>query len=84
MAEVKGIDTIQNLVGQPPIDIELDKELVAKQQGLLAQWNSKYIAILPYCYRCRQPLIWFIPPEDGKMFLCPGCGREWTMKEKEL
>lgn len=81
MTEVAGIDTIRNLVGEPPMGINLDRKVVEAQQKLMAAWNSSYIAIIPYCYRCREPLTWHeAPREDDIIFHCPRCKRIWMME----
>ena len=48
MVNVSGIETIMNLVGKPPMEVELNWKTVEKQQALLRDWNSLYIAMLPF------------------------------------
>jgi len=84
MTETKGIDTIQALVGDPPVVISLDRKVMETQQKLMQAWNSTYIAVIPYCYKCKEPLVWHTAPrEDDTMFHCPKCGRIWTMEDKD-
>jgi hypothetical protein len=79
--ECKGIDTIRGLVGEPPHEISCPMELVALEQGLLQAWNKVFIAVLPYCYKCREPLVWHSPPDDDVLFHCPKCERRWIKDE---
>ena len=78
MTDIPGIDTIQNLVGEPPAEIPVSRETMSEQQVLMQDWNASFIAIIPYCYKCRQPLIWHSPPETDELFNCPSCGRIWV------
>lgn len=83
MTEVNGVDTIMNLVGEPPTVIELNRKVVESQQRLMSGWNEYHIAILPFCFQCKEPLVWHtVPREDSTMFHCPKCGRIWTMEAK--
>lgn len=83
MPEVKGIDTIGGLVGEPPMGIHLDRRIVEAQQRLMPLWSSNYIAIIPYCFKCKKPLVWHTAPrEDNIMFHCPKCMRVWMMESK--
>jgi hypothetical protein len=79
--QVKGIDTIVDLVGEPPPEIPVDRGLVKKQTILSWEWNTKYIAMVPYCYRDREPLVWSIPPDGKKIFTCGKCGRVWVVEK---
>ena len=83
MPEINGVDTILSLVGDPPMNINLDRKVVEAQQRLMTAWNNAYIAVIPYCYKCKEPLIWHTAPrEDNVMFHCPKCKRIWTMEAK--
>ena len=86
MVLVAGVDTIVGLVGEPPPEIEVDCKTMTTQQLLLQQWNGYFIAILPYCFKCKVPLAWhFAPREEGyedEIFTCPDCGRVWV-QDKE-
>lgn len=79
MTLVPGIETIQGLAGEPPPEITVDLNVLAKQQRLLKQWNELFIAIIPYCFKCKVPLVWWMPHgESGEVFTCPSCGRVWV------
>ncbi len=88
MPIVPGIETIVNLVGEPPPLLELERKEVVKQQYLQEYWNGRFIAMIPYCYSCKVPLDWHTAPRDNStMFSCPNCKRMWIMlpekKEKK-
>lgn len=77
---IRGIDTIEGLVGNPPMKIEVPKKVVASQNALESQWNALFIAVIPYCFKCKEPLVWHVPLEgDRLLFHCPKCGREWRV-----
>ncbi len=83
MSLVAGVDTIQGLTGQPPAEIAVKSKVMADQQRLLAQWNALFIAIIPYCFKCKVPLAWHMPHgENNEIFTCPTCGRVWVMEGK--
>uniref|UniRef100_A0A6H1ZQT9 Uncharacterized protein n=1 Tax=viral metagenome TaxID=1070528 RepID=A0A6H1ZQT9_9ZZZZ len=79
--EWPGIDTIKGLVGEPPTEIKVPYKLLEKQQLLLFEWNPLFIAIIPYCFKCKEPLVWHHNPTDGVMFHCPKCNRRWIKGE---
>lgn len=79
--EVSGIDTIQELSKPPPMEIEVPYSVEYKQQMLLGGWNAAYIAILPYCFVCRRPLVWHTHPQGKTLFHCDKCGRKWIKEE---
>ena len=81
MTLVPGVETIVGLVGEPPAEIELDRNDIRKQGILIRSFNKACIGIIPYCYKCKVPLVWHIPPDDNEMFTCPNCGRVWVLKE---
>jgi len=72
-----GIETIMGLVGEPPAEIKIPYKLLKKQQLLLFEWNPLFLAIIPYCYKCKEPLVWHHKPDDGVIFHCPKCNRKW-------
>ncbi len=77
--EVKGVDTIRGLVGSPPMIIHVPREVVKSENSLQRVWNSRHIAIIPYCFVCKEPLTWVSPPDkDGRIFKCSKCGRVWV------
>ncbi|GAG97012.1 unnamed protein product, partial [marine sediment metagenome] len=51
------------------------------QHTLQQGWNRLYMAIIPYCFKCKVPLVWHIHPKDT-LYHCPLCGTKWV-KEKE-
>lgn len=75
---IPGVETIRGLVGEPPREIPIDRETLTEQQILLPEWNHSYIAMIPYCFKCREPLTWHTPPEDRILFDCPKCHRTWV------
>ena len=85
MTHVPGLETIKGLVGEPPVEIAIDKKVLATQQRLMQAWNSAFIAVIPYCYKCKAVLGWHQPPyEEGhedEIFTCPSCGRVWVRGE---
>ena len=80
--EIPGIDTIVNLVGSPPQEIPLSHSLLRGEDALRPEWNGHYIAVIPYCFSCKVPLVWHSPPSDNVLFHCPSCNRKW-IKDKE-
>jgi len=80
----KGIDTIQGLVGLPPKVIAISKDMVSVGAKLKQIWNTKYIAFIPYCFKCVEPLDWYIPFDGETIFSCPKCGRRWVKDDKWL
>lgn len=78
MTLVNGVDTIQGLVGEPPVEIPLEFQTMAKQQALMREWNNSFVAIIPYCFKCKVALVWHMPPDDDELFTCPSCGRVWV------
>ena len=74
---VEGLDTIRGLVGEPPktISIPLDLQRVASiaQSG----WNAVHIAMLPFCFKCKEPLTWHTHPQGQILYHCPKCKRQW-------
>ncbi len=82
--EVKGVDTIRGLVGEPPMEITILRDIVEAENVLISGWNSCHVAVIPYCFKCREPLIWINPPDkDGRIFKCDKCGRVWKLSPKE-
>ena len=78
MTEVPGLETIRGLVGEPPRVVQIPYDLIRTEEIARQGWNSIYIAIIPYCYKCKEPLVWHSPPrEDTVLFHCPKCQRKW-------
>jgi hypothetical protein len=80
-AEVNGVDTIRDLSGEPPQEIDIPYKLMSKQQILMIAWNACFIATIPYCYKCKVPLVWHSNPEGKVLFHCPKCKRNWIKGE---
>jgi len=76
--EVPGIETILGLKGQPPQEIEIPFKLQKKQALMVSEWNPVFIAIIPYCYKCKKPLVWHTYPQGRILYHCPDCGRKWV------
>ena len=74
---VKGLDTIRGLVGEPPKVIEIPYELQRAETIAQQGWNTSYIAIIPYCFKCKEPLVWHTYPKGKILFHCPKCKRRW-------
>ena len=86
MTDTPGLETIRGLVGEPPSEIPVNRKTMKTQQELMEAWNSVFIAVIPYCYKCKAVLLWHQPPykeEDNKdkIFTCPNCGRVWVRGE---
>uniref|UniRef100_A0A6H1ZFM5 Uncharacterized protein n=1 Tax=viral metagenome TaxID=1070528 RepID=A0A6H1ZFM5_9ZZZZ len=79
--EWAGLDTIRGLVGEPPDKIKVPFKVMKKQQMLLYEWNPLHIAIIPYCYKCKEVLVWHRYHTGGILFHCPKCRREWIEDE---
>jgi len=79
MTETPGPETISGAVPMNKRKIGLQKELVKEQTLLSTRWNHGWIAMLPYCISCKVPLVWHTyPGEDGVLFHCPTCKRQWV------
>jgi len=76
--EVKGVDTILGLVGEPPSNISIEEKVIAVCRSLIRVLNEHYLAFLPYCFKCKVALDWHIPSDDDEQFTCPSCGRVWV------
>ena len=79
--DVPGLDTIKTLTGEPPVEIPIPHKLMKTQQISMQGWNACYIAIIPYCFKCKHPLVWHTPPDGDELFTCPNCGRVWVKGE---
>ena len=76
--QVNGVDTIQDLVGTLPKRITLPHKLEEKQHTLQQAWNSRYVAIVPFCVKCKVPLVLHTHPDGEVLFHCPNCGANWV------
>lgn len=82
MANIPGLDTIRGLAGEPPEIIAIDKPELSKVQIAILALNPSFVALIPYCYKCKAPLTWIKEePDDGRIFTCPSCGRVWVKGE---
>lgn len=79
--EVNGVNTIKGLRGEPPQEIHIPHKLMHKQQVLMQTWNPCFIAVIPYCFKCRVPLVWHQHPKNDILFHCPACRRRWVKGE---
>lgn len=77
--EIAGIDTFWGLDTEVPMRIPISLKAVKAAEGTKQVLNSVSLAFLPYCFVCKEPLIWHISPgEDNVLFHCPSCHREWV------
>lgn len=76
MTEIAGVDTIQGLVGEPPETIEIPFNLMYDTEITRPGWNKVYLAIIPYCFKCKEPLVWH--KVERVIFHCPKCKRRWV------
>jgi len=84
VSEIPGLDTIRGLAGEPPQIIPVNKEVMVKQQHLMHEWNPVFIAVIPFCFKCKEPLVWHTPIDGEVLFHCPKCQRKWiNSKVKE-
>jgi len=82
MELTKGIDTITGLVGNPPNSIQIPKKILKEGTSLLREWNTYYLAFLPYCFKCREPVDW-AQNQEGVVFICPKCDRKWVLENEQ-
>ena len=78
---IPGVETIANLIGVPPKSNAISKELQNTLRLSIQGWNALSVAIIPYCYKCKEPLSWHTHPEGEVLFHCPVCSREWVKGE---
>ncbi len=78
---INGVDTIRPLVGNLPTELTIPRELVKAAELVRQGWNLKYVAVVPYCFKCKCPLNWHIheeiPASDNIIFDCPQCHTVW-------
>lgn len=82
--EILGLGTIRGLAGSPPLSIPVPHDTLAELQYAMSDLNPVFIAVIPYCYKCREPLIWIRcsdPKQETRLFRCDRCGRVWTKGE---
>jgi len=76
-----GLDTIKDFDGVMPAEVGIPYTVMKKQQLLMQGWNACYIAIIPYCFKCKVPLVWHTYPEGNTLFHCPSCKTKWVKGE---
>ena len=81
--KIPGIDTIRGLAGLPPMLNIIPYKTMEDGTILQLAWNIAYIAFIPYCFKCKVPLDWHLPPDNGKVFSCPNCNRQWILGGKD-
>ena len=74
--KINGIDTIQELKGTMPKTIEVPFNFQYTQHTLQQGRNTCFIAIIPYCFKCKVPLVWHTHPQDV-LYHCPECKTKW-------
>ena len=79
--QVNGVDTILDLDANLPRKIPLSFGLEEKQQVLQQAWNMRYVAIVPFCIKCKVPLVWHTHPDGEVLFHCPICEAAWVKGE---
>ena len=88
--KVNGLDTIVGLVGEPPKTMKVPYELQRSEGIALQGWNAIYIAMIPYCFKCKEPLVWHRYPQGKVLYHCPKCkrrwikGKDWKDKERKV
>jgi len=91
MERVKGIDTIkEDITISPPKEIAINFGIMEKWQRAQSLLAPRWIAIIPYCVKCKTPLTW-VMKDERVLFECPKCGVVWVKEngwdkklEKEL
>lgn len=85
MTDIPGLEAIRGLVGEPPSEIKINYKDLYKVDVAISAINHTFIALLPFCFKCRVPLVWHQAPlEEGhedELFTCPNCGRVWVRGE---
>ena len=79
--DIHGIDTISRLVGKLPAKITIPYELMKATEIGRQGWNMCFIAIIPFCFKCKVALIWHTPPNQDELFTCPDCNSVWVKGE---
>lgn len=76
MIEIPGVDTINgNIVQKPPKTVNVGAMAMKALQQAQTIALRKWIAIIPYCVVCKEPLIWV--RNSNLVFKCPKCGMRW-------
>ena len=81
--KIDGVDTIGGLVGTPPMVMQVDYDTIKSGELVRQLWNKMHMAFIPYCFVCKEPLVWHSPPDkDNVIFHCPKCERQWVRDYK--
>lgn len=79
---IDGISTICGLVGEPARTIDISFKDLKGTQIAMVDMNHRYIALVPYCFKCKSPLHWVRGPKsEQRIFVCKSCNRVWTKGE---
>jgi predicted RNA-binding Zn-ribbon protein involved in translation (DUF1610 family) len=81
--EIAGKDTITGCNNGLSNEIAISRQSLQQATILKHVWNEDGLAFLPYCSKCKEPLVWHTPPEaDSTLFHCPNCNRRWIKDDK--
>jgi len=75
-----GLDTIPKIREQQPGTLYIPKDSVRLAEQLRQVWNSAYIAFIPYCITCKEPLVW-IWGDEKQVFECLKCDAKWEVRD---
>jgi len=74
--EIPGIDTISKVIAQtPPKTVDIGAITMKTLQEAQSIALRKWMAIIPYCVVCKEPLIWV--RNSKLLFKCPKCDMKW-------
>ena len=82
--KLKGLDTITSPTSATPTAVQVDYDVVLVTQAVMALWNRRHIALLPFCIKCKVALDWHVPDNKGEalssdvLFECPECKAKWV------
>jgi len=74
---INGVDTISSPIGDWPMQCEVSFDFVRRAESIREQWNDKGMAIIPFCMVCKEALVWHQSSDNGVLFHCSKCKREW-------
>jgi len=75
---IPGEETIQSAQAEEPSP--LDRDVIEVCEKLRQVLNAHGIAFVPYCVKCRKPLVWHYG--DGNiLFSCDSCKGNWLKGE---
>jgi len=76
---INGIGSIQSVVGTMPKEISISYQILKGGELLRQAWNSKHLAFVPFCFKCKVAVDWITEEHDNRVvFVCPQCGTEWV------